>query len=204
MRKSTLIRIVDDDPSLGDALSFMLSMEGWKVKAYTSARDFLADDSPSIPGCLILDVRMPEMTGLQLQELLNERQWRHPIIFLSAHGDIDMAVGTMEKGAFTFLQKPVEDERLLSAVARAIDHDLKKTNEPFDLSLAERKFASLSAREREIIVLISKGLLNRDVALQLGISERTVENHRASIYKKLTIRSSAELMNFCIRLRLIQ
>lgn len=119
IKQKALIRILDDDEALGAALKLYLELDGWQVAAYTSARRFFAEDRPSVPGCLVLDVRMPELTGLECQRLLNERQSNIPIVFISGHGDIDMAVRTILDGAYDFLQKPVDEERLVRSVMRA-------------------------------------------------------------------------------------
>ena len=137
------------------------------------------------------------MSGLKLQQMLKKRHESLPIIFLTAHGDIDMAVGAMQEGAYSFLQKPIDNDKLLKCVAGAVSKDMKAAAQPFDEQFAKQRFDALSAREKEVFFKVAEGLINRDISLALDISERTVEAHRASIYKKLMVHSYAELMNFC-------
>lgn len=198
--RTPVVRLVDDDRELLDSLSFMLEMEDWKVRCYQNAREFLTQDMLSDPGCVILDVRMPGMTGLQLQQEMLAREIRLPIIFLSAHGDIDMAVDVMQAGAVTFLQKPVKTERLLQAIAGAVEADRKNHGTPFDEAAAREALKTLTEREQQILGYLAKGLINRVIGERLSISERTVETHRASIYRKLRIKTASELMTFCKRM----
>lgn len=202
LERTPVVRLIDDDIKLLDALSFMLEMEGWQVRRYENAWDFLTQDMTSDPGCVITDVRMPKMTGLQLQQEMLAREIKLPLIFLSAHGDIDMAVDVMQQGAVTFLQKPVKNERLLRAIADAVEADRKNHAAPFDEQGAKLAVKELTARERQILDFIAEGFINRVIGERLGISERTVEVHRASIYRKLKVKSVSELMTFCRRLGL--
>lgn len=195
-----VVRLVDDDDTLTEALAFMLEMEGWQVRRYSSARDFLTQDLLSDPGCAVLDVRMPQMTGLQLQEEMLKRDIRLPVVFLSAHGDIDMAVETMQAGAVTFLQKPVKNEKLLRAITDAVEKDRKNHEDPFDDEAAFDAVRLLTPRERQILELVASGLINRAIGERLGISERTVEAHRAALYRRLKVKSVSELMRFCRRI----
>ena len=165
-----LIRIVDDEASMRRALTILLEMEGWKVTCYSSAKEFLAEDAPSVPGCVILDVSMPEMTGLQLHSLLVEREYECPIIFLTGHGDIEMAVDSMKKGAVDFLQKPINEEKLLSAIAKAIDWDLSHRGWTVSQEEEMARYESLSKREKEVIGFVANGLINKEIAQRLGLS----------------------------------
>lgn len=194
--RKPLIRIVDDDEDLRNALSFLLRAQGWCVAAYSSAKDFLIQDAPSVPGCLLLDVKMPGMTGLELQREMNERNYHLPIIFLSAHGNIDMAVRSLHAGAADFLEKPVSEEKLLKSIGRAIKIDKLKNGTSLDPSEIKEKLHTLTPREIEIADLIAQGLLNREVAEITGISIRTVETHRARIFHKLGIKEISELIQF--------
>ncbi len=191
-----LIRIVDDDDDLRNALSFLLKAQGWRVAAYSSAKDFLVQDAPSVPGCLILDIRMPDMTGLELQREMSEREYRLPIIFLSAHGSIDTAVNTLHAGAVDFLEKPVSEEKLLKSIGRAIKIDKLKNGASLEPTEIKEKLRTLTPREIEIADLIAKGLLNREVAEITGISIRTVDTHRSRIFHKLGIKDISELIQF--------
>ncbi len=195
-RHAPLVRIVDDDRDLRESLEFMLECEGYDVKSYASAREFLADDMPTRIGCLILDVRMPELTGLQLQEILNARAERLPIVFLTAHGDIDMAVQTMRDGACDFQQKPVRAETFLPAVARAVEKDRLRRSGAEDIAAEIAAYRRLSERERQVLRLVSQGLTSQAVADRLGISKRTVDHQRTDALKKLSVRSPAELAGF--------
>ena len=195
-RHAPLVRIVDDDRDLRESLEFMLECEGYEVKSYASAREFLADDMPTRIGCLILDVRMPELTGLQLQEILNARAERLPIVFLTAHGDIDMAVQTMREGACDFQQKPVRTETFLPAVARAVEKDRHRRSGAEDIAAEIAAYRRLSERERQVLRLVSQGLTSQAAAERLGTSKRTVDHQRTDALKKLSVRSPAELAGF--------
>ena len=188
-----LVRIVDDDPDQLASLEIMLSAEGWDVACYERASDFFAEDTPSRPGCLILDVRMPEISGLEMQEELNRREYPLPILFLTGHGDVDMAVHTLKKGAKDFLLKPVDAPRLLTSVATIVQEDCDQRAMPLDSAAWKRKFRELTEREQEIVRYVASGLLNRQIAERLSISERTVHAHRLSAYRKLNVHNVADL-----------
>ena len=191
-----LVRIVDDDSDLRAAIRFLLESEGWEVADYYSAADFLLNDDPEIPGCLILDVRMPEMTGVELQSELKQHVREIPIVFLSAHGDIEMAVKTLHEGAVDFLTKPVQEDKLVPVISRAVKLDLIKRGLSFDHEKTKERFRELTEREKQIVLLLTKGLLNREVGERLGISTRTVEVHRARAFKKLELHTISELIQF--------
>lgn len=191
-----LVRIVDDDSDLRAAIRFLLESEGWEVADYYSAADFLLNDDPKIPGCLILDVRMPEMTGVELQSELKQHVREIPIVFLSAHGDIEMAVKTLHEGAVDFLTKPVQEDKLVPVISRAVRLDLIKRGLSFDHEKIKERFRELTEREKQIVLLLTKGLLNREVGERLGISTRTVEVHRARAFKKLELHTISELIQF--------
>ena len=191
-----LVRIVDDDSDLRAAIRFLLESEGWEVADYYSAADFLLNDDPKIPGCLILDVRMPEMTGVELQSELKQHVREIPIVFLSAHGDIEMAVKTLHEGVVDFLTKPVQEDKLVPVISRAVKLDLIKRSLSFDHEKIKERFRELTEREKQIVLLLTKGLLNREVGERLGISTRTVEVHRARAFKKLELHTISELIQF--------
>lgn len=191
-----LVRIVDDDSDLRAAIRFLLESEGWEVADYYSAADFLLNDDPKIPGCLILDVRMPEMTGVELQSELKQHVREIPIVFLSAHGDIEMAVKTLHEGAVDFLTKPVQEDKLVPVISRAVKLDLIKRGLSFDHEKTKERFRELTEREKQIVLLLTKGLLNREVGERLGISTRTFEVHRARAFKKLELHTISELIQF--------
>ena len=190
--EAPLIRIVDDDGALRDALLYMLSQEGWEAAAFPDAESFLRSAAPSAPGVLILDVRMPGMSGIELHRELRRRGFEQPVIFLTAHGDIDMAVEELRHGAFHFLQKPLDPEKLLSAVAQAVEADRRKRLGMPPVEEIRARIASLRSREREVMALLAQGFLNADIAARLGLSVRTVEAHRAAAYVKLRVKNAAE------------
>lgn len=188
-----LIRLVDDEVDQLAALEMLLVGQGWDVAAYTGAKEFLTSDMPSRPGCLILDVRMPGISGLELQDEMNRRKYPLPIIFLTGHGDIEMAVHTVREGARDFLQKPVDPEKLLKTVAWVVQEDCDRRAMPIDEAQWKQRYALLTERERDVILLVAKGKLNRQIALKLGISERTVQVHRLGAYRKLDVHNVASL-----------
>ena len=211
MTAAPIIRIVDDDPNIHDALAYVLENEGFIVRHYESAESFLINDRPEDPGCAILDVRMGEMSGIVLHDRMKKLGSKLPCIFLSAHGDVDMAVDAIEAGAVTFLSKPVRTEKLLAAIERALtiaqslasgetEQTLDSTPASEDSSAdeaahqaARTAFLSLSDRERQTALLVVSGLTNRQIAERLEIAVRTVEFHRAGSMRKLGCHSAAEL-----------
>ncbi len=194
MAEKACIRVVDDDEDLLESLEFLLESEGWKVKTYSSAQDFLRNDAASVTGCLISDIRMPGMTGLELQKEMNDRHIHLPIIFLTAHGDIDMAVSAVKAGAIEFLQKPVDQERLLKVVADCARKSAKGYSLlSFDIFEARRHWDALTEKEKTVLKFVAAGLMNKEVAERLGNSVRTIENHRGNGLKKLQIHTIAEL-----------
>ena len=178
-----LVRIVDDEADLREALSFVLDMEGWKTVTYGRAEDFFTGDSPSEPGCVVLDVRMPGMSGIEAQHEMRSRGIALPIIFLTGHGDVDMAVGAVQDGAFDFLLKPVDNERFLNSVACAA----------WASAAAAARLAALTKRERSLAELIALGLTNREAAERSGIAQRTMEVHRANILRKLGVKTPEDI-----------
>lgn len=217
MTAAPIIRIVDDDPNIHDALAYVLENEGFIVRHYESAESFLINDRPEDPGCAILDVRMGEMSGIVLHDRMKKLGSKLPCIFLSAHGDVDMAVDAIEAGAVTFLSKPVRTEKLLAAIERALTIAQSLTCEPEQTldgtpsreaaltdeaarqaaltEAARTAFLSLSDRERQAALLAVSGLTNRQIAERLEIAVRTVEFHRAGSMRKLGCHSAAELLS---------
>lgn len=194
LRPAPLIRIVDDDPEVAEGLAFLLECADMQCRVYDSAESFLAQDNPSVPGCILLDIRMPGMSGLALQQVLRAKGLvNQPIIFITGHGDIEMAVDALKAGAFDFLVKPVKEEKLLPAIREAV----ALSNRLFDGKPSENEIAgrlsTLSARERLIVRLVGENLGTKDVAERLGISPRTVQAHRYGIYRKLGLNSVEEL-----------
>lgn len=193
VKEKCLIRAVDDDPAIREALEFMLECEGWRVKTYAGGREFLTGDMASVPGCVIVDVRMPGMSGLELQHEMSTRGLSLPVIFLTGHGDIDMAVGAMRDGAVDFVQKPVEQDRILAAIGRAIEKSLSGGSAVLSDGEKKARAATLTDREREVALLIAAGLTNRQVGERIGITVRTAEGHRAAVIRKLGVRSPEEI-----------
>jgi FixJ family two-component response regulator len=191
--QDALIRIVDDENDVCEALSLMLDIEGWRTKVYHRAVDFLVEDDPRVPGCLLLDVRMPNMTGLELQEEMRKRNLKLPIVFITGHADIDVAIASLKRGALDFLLKPVDAPRLLTSVATIVQEDCDQRAMPLDSAALRDGFQKLSAREREILALFLSGLNDRAVAERLTLSERTVQGHRAKIYAKFGLHTAKEL-----------
>lgn len=187
--ENALIRIVDDDASVRDALVYMLEQEGFDTVAYASAEEFLVNDMPSRPGVVVLDVRMPGMSGTRLQDEMIARRIDTPIIFLTGHGDVDMAVKALRKGAYHFLQKPVDTDELV----RTIRECLEKTRRGLTAEEAREAIGLLTPRERQIAKLLLQGVPNHGIAERLSLSVRTVENHRTSLYRKLRVNSLEEL-----------
>ena len=188
-----LIRIVDDDPEMCASLEFLLSTEGWKVKSYPSAEAFLREDESMVPGCLLLDIRMPDMSGLELQEVMTRDDYALPIVFITAHGDISMAVDAVKRGAFDFLPKPLDDARLLLTVEKAVTLDWERRSHHIDTIAAKKELETLTPREREVAELVALGLMNKVIAEKLGIAEKTVQVHRGQVCRKLRVRSAVDI-----------
>lgn len=193
-RPFCLVRIIDDDAGVRDSYRYLIESDGWLVRTYQDAEDFLANDDPSIPGCAILDVRMPGLSGLELQNYLNKLARNLPIVFVSAHGDIEMAVRAMRHGAIDFLPKPVDDDKLLASLELAIEASIQNSQQAHDIQDAKTRWSLLSPREQEVARLVAQGKLNKIIADELGISERTVQAHRANACQKLGVRHAVGLL----------
>lgn len=196
-----LIRIVDDDESVRMSLAYMFEQEGFETAHYRDARSFLTGDVLSRPGCAVVDVRMPGMSGLELQEALLAQGSTLPIVFLSAHGTIDMAVDAMQKGAVAFVEKTADRTRLMNAVNRAIASQKLPGSDP-QQALAAWK--TLTERERRVAELIATGLLNREVAERLGISPKTVQVFRSEVCRKLGVKGAAGITEAVLRIESLQ
>ena len=194
------IYLVDDEPGMLRALGRLLRAEGFVVRSFESARRFLEEYAPETPGCLVLDVAMPEIDGLELQRLLARAQRSIPIIFLSAHGDIPMAVRAIQAGAVNFLTKPVRAEDLLSAIRVALGLVATRSADVASLSILKERLASLSPRELEVMRHVITGKLNKQTAKDLGVAEHTIKIHRMRLMRKLGIQSVAELVRAAERL----
>lgn len=187
------VHLVDDDEAIRDSLSWLLQSRSLQCQTYPSAESFLAAWTPDLCGCLLLDIRMREMSGLELFDRLLENGNRLPVIFLTGHGDVPMAVGTLKKGAFDFVEKPFDDNQLVNRVLEAVELDnVRRATAASSDSLNER-LDRLTTRERQVMELILAGKFNKVVADELQISMRTVEVHRANLFEKMGVRTAVEL-----------
>jgi len=190
--------IVDDDEAVRSSLRLLIRSVGLQAQAFASAPEFLDGYDPRHPGCLVLDVRMPGMSGLELQQQLNQRGATIPVVFISGHGDVPMAVEAMQHGAFDFLQKPFRDQDLLDRVQRAMAFD---ANSRAHLALSgeiRERLAQLTPREQQVMKLVTRGKANKVIGADLGVSQRTVEIHRAHVMEKMQARSLAELVRMSL------
>jgi FixJ family two-component response regulator len=190
--------VVDDDAAVRQGLRFMLRAAGYGVEAFPSAAAFLEEYNPRRGGCLLLDVRMPQMTGLELQQQLNVRGWRIPVIFITGHGTISLAIAAMKAGAFDFIEKPLREDALLESIERALHWNDRAYEERLERATLQIRVALLTPREREVFERVASGEPNKVIARQLGISVRTVELHRAHIAEKLQARSLSDLIRMGI------
>src|SRR5450432_2975937 len=188
------IYVVDDDDGMRRALDALLSTVGYKTAVFARPREFLATFKMDAPGCLVLDIRMPDMSGLELQQHLNRMGSMLPVIFITGHGDVPMAVQAMKEGAFEFIQKPFRDQELLDHINHALQQDAENRK---DLALRAEvlhRFETLTPREKQVMELVADGAANKVIAIDLGLSERTVEIHRAKVMEKMGARSVAHLV----------
>ena len=193
-----LVFVVDDDAAVRQGLRFMLRAAEYSVEAFPSARSFLEDYDPRRGGCLLLDVQMPQMTGLELQQQLNVHGWRIPVIFITGHGTVPLAITAMKAGAFDFIEKPLREDGLLESIERALHWNDRAYEERLERATLQIRVASLTPREREVFELVARGEPNKVIARHLGISFRTVELHRAHITEKLQARSLSDLIRMGI------
>jgi FixJ family two-component response regulator len=196
-----LIHVVDDDESLRTALLRLLTAAGFEARGYPSAGDFLLHPSSGRPGCVLLDLRLPGPSGLELQEAMHDHSIDLPIIFVTAHADVSSSVRAMKSGAVDFLEKPVDRDTLMSALARAVARDLKQRTERSHANELRARFALLTPRELDVFDRVVAGKANKIIADDLGIAERTVKVHRAQLMAKLGAGSSAELGRLAEQLR---
>jgi FixJ family two-component response regulator len=195
-----MVFIVDDDDSVRKAIKRLINSVGMKVETFVSAQEFLSRERYDGPCCLVLDVRMPGLSGLDLQQELTKADRILPIIFITGHGSIPMTVRAMKAGAVDFLEKPFDDQALLDLIKHAIDQDKQNKQEHNERRQTKKQFESLTSREREVFAHIVKGDLNKQVAFKLGISEKTVKVHRGRIMEKLEVNSLADLVRIAERL----
>lgn len=191
--------IVDDDPGVGDAIRLLLRSVGLKARTFLSASEFLEAVDPGQAGCLVLDVRMPGLSGLDLQGRLNEMGSTLPIIFITAHGDVPMAVSAVKAGAEDFIQKPFRDQELLDKINEALEANAQLRAQAAEAKEIRKRLDSLTPREAEVMELVVAGKANKNIARALGISQRTVEIHRARVMEKMGVRSVSLLVQEVMR-----
>jgi FixJ family two-component response regulator len=192
--QKAIVHVVDDDASMRGALQDLFNSIGLETRTYATARDFLGTAVSDAPGCLVVDIRLPDMNGLDFQVQLTQTGVRLPVVMMTGYGDIPMSVRAMKRGAVDFFAKPFKDQDMLDAVLAAIEHDRKRRAVDGDVSAMRERFGTLSAREQQVMLLVTAGKMNKQVAGDLGISEITVKNHRGAVMRKMGARTLADLI----------
>jgi FixJ family two-component response regulator len=195
-----VVFVVDDDVSVRESLEPLIRCEGWQTEVFASARQFLARPRLAAPSCLVLDVTLPDLDGLELQRLIGVERLNMPIIFITGHGDVPMTVRAMKAGALEFLTKPLDTEVLLNAIRVAIERSQTALTQEAQMRALRDRYASLSSREREVVALVVRGHLNKEIGGELGISEITVKAHRGNMMRKMNASSLAELVTMAGKL----
>ena len=201
-RPTSTVFVVDNDISVRESLESLISCEGWQPEVFASAEEFLSYPRALVPSCLVLDMHLPGIHGLDLQKRIKAERPDMPIIFITGHGDVPSTVQAMKAGAFEFLVKPFRDDVLLSAIRNALDHSRIVLGRQAELGGLQDRYASLTPREREVMALVVSGLLNKQAGWELGISEITVKTHRGNMMQKMRAGSLAELVRMAARLRI--
>jgi len=197
-----IVFVVDDDISVRESLEALIRFVGWQTETFASAKEFLARPRAIVPSCLVLDISLPDLNGLELQKLIAPDRIDMPIIFITGHGDIPMTVQAMKAGAVEFLTKPINDDALLSAIRHAIERSSAALGDQGEMRELRDRYALLTPREREVMKLIVAGMLNKQVGAELGISEITVKAHRGKMTQKMKADSLADLVKMAVRLGL--
>jgi len=197
----SIVFVVDDDPSVRSAIERLIGTVGLQVRLFGSAQEFLASKLPNMPSCLVLDIRLPGISGLGLQRQLVEANVQIPIIFITSHGDVPMTVRAMKAGAVEFLSKPFHDQDLLDAIHLALEKDRGRRQQEAELTALRERFESLSPREREVVAMVVSGMLNKQIAAQIGTAENTVKIHRSRAMEKMQANSLADLVKMIERLQ---
>ena len=198
----SIIFVVDDDPSVRRSIKILFESVGLKVELFGSAQEFLQRKSSDVPSCLVLDIRLPGISGLDFQRKLAEANISIPIIFITGHGDIPMSVRAMKAGAVEFLTKPFRDQDLLDAVQVALERDRARRQREGEMVTLRERFESLSAREREVVAMVASGMLNKQIADEIGTTENTVKVHRSRAMEKMQAQSLADLVKMVERLKI--
>ncbi|MEQ8315929.1 MAG: response regulator transcription factor [Phycisphaerales bacterium] len=198
MTKAATVFIVDDDPSMRDSLRWLIESVGLNVEPFSNADAFLEEFSGDAPGCLVLDVRMPGTSGMELLDMLKGRGVKLPIIMISGHGDVPMAVQALKRGAIDFLEKPFRDQELLEQISRAIEVDEERRSQAASVAGIRGRLEKLTPREREVMELVVDGYANKQVAAKLGLSEKTIEVHRSRVMSKMRARTLPCLVKMAV------
>jgi FixJ family two-component response regulator len=201
MSAKPLIHIVDDDEAMRDSLAWLLDGDRYAVHTYASGEDFLERHAPGRPACVILDIRMPGISGVEVHERLVRRGALTPVIFVTGHGDVPMAVEAIKRGAFDFIEKPFSETKLMAIISRALEDDERRAGETSALTDVAQRLAKLSPREREVLDLVIAGKMNKTIADAMNISIKTVEAHRAKVMDKMGAKSLAELVQLVVQAR---
>jgi RNA polymerase sigma factor (sigma-70 family) len=199
---SAIVFVIDDDPSIRRAIERLLGSMGLQARLFASAREFLSSPRPDAPSCMILDVRLPGISGLDFQRELAAAQIHIPIIFITSHGDIPMSVQAMKMGAVNFLPKPFRDQDLLDSVQLALERDRTQRRQEEEIAALRERLESLTPREREVLPLVVSGLPNRQIAVMIGTSETTVKVHRSQLTRKMRANSLAELVRIAEKIKI--